>query len=364
MVPDDLLLPLLEGAFEEPLWGTFLDRLRARTGAGYASLIFRAPPPALPSLVHLYSGDASPPPVERLYRERLHARDPMPYHHLVEGRVHSLEEFLDSNDPEHQAFYRELLEPSRVRTSRSMRIVEPSGLNVWLSVSRQHGDFSADDIALIGALGPYLRSALRSYAAIERERYASALSGEAIRRLNYGWIALDAAGHVIEADAQGLQLLAHSDIIRRDPAGLLVARPAEIGREMAAAIREVLRDPARPPRAMILSREPWLDMLLVRAGGRRIAPGPPPALIAYIHGDGWSAADRCEQLGELFHLLPSEARLALALGRGMTISEAAGELGLTVETARTYSKKIYAKTGARGQSDLVRFIHRSVLAIA
>jgi DNA-binding CsgD family transcriptional regulator len=76
------------------------------------------------------------------------------------------------------------------------------------------------------------------------------------------------------------------------------------------------------------------------------------------------AADRCEQLAQLFDLLPSESRLALALSRGMSIAEAAAELGLTVETARTYSKSIYAKMGARGQSDLVRFVHRSVLAIS
>ena len=94
------------------------------------------------------------------------------------------------------------------------------------------------------------------------------------------------------------------------------------------------------------------------------ATRPAPALVAYVHADNWSSADRCEQLGQLFDLIPSEARLALALSRGMTIAEAAADLGLTVESARTYSKRIYAKTGARGQADLVRFLHRSVLAIA
>ena len=49
---------------------------------------------------------------------------------------------------------------------------------------------------------------------------------------------------------------------------------------------------------------------------------------------------------------------------GKNVEQLAGELGLTVESARTYSKRIYAKTAARGQADLVRFIHRSVLAIA
>ena len=44
--------------------------------------------------------------------------------------------------------------------------------------------------------------------------------------------------------------------------------------------------------------------------------------------------------------------------------EAAADLGLTVETARNYSKKIYAKTGARGQAELVRNILTGVLALA
>lgn len=105
-------------------------------------------------------------------------------------------------------------------------------------------------------------------------------------------------------------------------------------------------------------------MLLVPSNLRSGTTHAAPALVAYVHADNWSSADRCEQLEQMFDLIPSEARLALALTRGMSIAEAAGELGLTVESARTYSKRIYAKTGARGQTDLVRFIHRSVLAIA
>ena len=87
-------------------------------------------------------------------------------------------------------------------------------------------------------------------------------------------------------------------------------------------------------------------------------------MVAYIQGDNRSLADRHEQLAELFGLLPSEARFALALSRGLSIAEAAQSLGITLETARNYSKKVYAKMGARGQADLIRFILTSVLALA
>jgi len=38
-------------------------------------------------------------------------------------------------------------------------------------------------------------------------------------------------------------------------------------------------------------------------------------------------------------------------------------MNISIETARTYSKKIFAKTGARNQAGLVRIILTSVLAI-
>ena len=105
-------------------------------------------------------------------------------------------------------------------------------------------------------------------------------------------------------------------------------------------------------------------MLLAPVRSRSISARGAPVAIAYVHGDSWRSSDRCEQLAELFALSPSESRLALALSRGMTIAEAANAFGLTIETARNYSKIIYAKTGARGMPDLVRIVMRSALAIA
>jgi len=84
----------------------------------------------------------------------------------------------------------------------------------------------------------------------------------------------------------------------------------------------------------------------------------------YLRGDRSSIADRHEQLVDLFGLTPAEARLAWALAQGLSIAEAADAHGLTTETARYYSKRIYAKTGARGQVDLVRNILTGVLALA
>ncbi|HSW11534.1 MAG TPA: hypothetical protein VLI06_01770 [Solimonas sp.] len=360
----ELLLALLDGAFEAPPWGRFLDALRRHTGSDYASLIFRPPGLSPSSVLHLYSGECSPPKVQRLYRERFYQRDPMPYHDMAEGRVYDFAALLPPGDPAGDAYVREVMAPSGMNVIRMMRVIEPSGVSGWLSITRRKGDFAPAVTALLQELAPYLRSVLRSFLALERERTSAQLAGDAIQRLDFGWIALDSAARVLEADPQGRIILERSQALRIGPDGRLITASARQGREIVAAVKALaLKEQARP-RAMVLSRDPWLDMLLVPAERRAHSPKAVPAVIAYVHGDSLLSADRCEQLGQMFGLLPSESRLALALGRGMSIMEAATHLGLTQETARTYSKKIYAKMGARGQPDLVRFIHRSVLQIA
>lgn len=362
----ELIAPLIEGIVEAPLWSGFLARLRARTAADYVGIVFRPRPEGTPEnrLIHLYAGQAWPAEVNRRYRAALRSPDPLPYHQLAANRVYALDELLHYGDPEHDHYRFDFLVPGGMKFMRMMRIEEPGGVSAWLTVSRAGGEFSGEVDATLAAIAPYWTAALRSYVALERERATASVAQEAIRRLNFGWLTLDGKGRVIDSDAHAASMLAASDMLRRGRDGRLTARDPAVAREIAGAVQALLRGAGERPRAIVLSREPWLDMLLVPSNLASGTTRPAPALVAYVHADNWSSADRCEQLGQMFDLIPSEARLALALSRGMTIAEAAGDLGLTVESARTYSKRIYAKTGARGQADLVRFMHRSVLAIA
>lgn len=52
----------------------------------------------------------------------------------------------------------------------------------------------------------------------------------------------------------------------------------------------------------------------------------------------------------------AEAKLASKLGTGTSLADAAAELGIAFHTARTQLKHIFAKTGARRQSELVGLI--------
>lgn len=55
-------------------------------------------------------------------------------------------------------------------------------------------------------------------------------------------------------------------------------------------------------------------------------------------------------------LTAAEGRVAAKLAQGLQISEVAEELGVSVLTARTHLKNIFAKTGAKRQGELVRLM--------
>lgn len=363
LLDSDLLGALLDGPLEQPMWSGFLDLLRRHSGADRAFLWIGPPDQPRGAPLQLHAGPPPPDPLRRALTALSAARDPVPRFTLREERVYALPDLLDPAEPAHQHLASELRDRHDMADLRVLRVTEPGGLRLWLGLSRPRGAFTAANGALLGTLAPLLRRALRGYADSERQKARSQITAQVMARLDFGWIALDGSGQVIEQSAEAEALLRHGAGLRRTRSGRLIAADPQVDRQLSAALRS-LADGHGQPRALNVSADPWVSLLLLPARPDPASPTPEAAIIAYIQGDNRSLADRHEQIAELFGLLPSEARLALALSRGLSIAEAAAALGLTVETARNYSKKIYAKTGARGQAELVRFVLTSVLSLA
>jgi DNA-binding CsgD family transcriptional regulator len=307
---------------------------------------------------------AAPPGLERVYREYAHKCDSLPHINCEDGRVYALCEVLDLADPVHCDFFRKILVPRGMMSMRTMRLIEPSGTSTWLSIARESRDFDGNHDAMLRSLAPHLRRALRSYLAIDRARFSASVTADALRRLNCGWVTLDASCNIMEMSVHAEEILRQSSAIARSGANRLMSWRASVSQAVAEAVAGFAQDSSMRPRALHISHDPWVDMLLVPVQIQHQPASARPVAIAYIQGDHRTSADRHVHIAELFGLTPSESSLALALSRGRSIAEAAVDLGLSVETARSYSKRIYAKTGARGQVDLVRFILASALALA
>lgn len=359
----ELQLALINGPFETPQWSNFLELLRRASGADFASLVLHPPGRRMDDGLQLIAGDVAPSEFSRLYRKYIETGDLSPPGLPDNGTPYRFADLLRFDQPYHVDYYREVLEAG-ISDAWEVRVTEPNGVIAWLSVSRRNGKFGDAEGEILRAIAPALRGVMRSFIAGERARFRSNMAGEAVRRLQCGWLLLDHAGYVLASDPFGETLLSNSESLARNRSGRLIVTPVGIEREVFQFLSSLTGSSLVRPRAITLCSDPWLDMLLIPARKMLSSETAVPSAVAYIHRDNWHSADRCTQLVDLFGLTQSEARLALALCRGKSMADTASTLGITAETARGYSKIIYAKTGTRGMADLVRVIMGSVLAIA
>lgn len=342
-----LLESLHDGMFQTPLWDDFLHRLRASAGAAITLLAIR--PTGQSDVAELVAGEGPAGAVRRL----------LVGGQMREGRGYALEELIDLATPRD----RDALASARIKALRAVRVTETSGVDGWLACAGP-GSLGSAAGALILALAPHLKIALRNFAALERERFRSAVTGEAFSRLNIGWLTLDGQGRIVELSENIGQMFQWGTQLRRGRYDRLVPADPAIDRQLTGYLKQVAAGRSARPLAINLSRDPWLDMLVAPLQGETISGHRSASVIVYVSGDRRSQADRCEQLVDMFGLLPSEARLAWLLAQATSIRDSAATLGITEETARNYSKKIYAKTGASGHAELVRLIMTSVLALS
>ena len=68
------------------------------------------------------------------------------------------------------------------------------------------------------------------------------------------------------------------------------------------------------------------------------------------------------KVASCYGLTQAEAKLAVQLANGGSLEEATEYLGISIHTARTHLKAVFAKTGARRQSELVAMLLQGVLA--
>ena len=89
---------------------------------------------------------------------------------------------------------------------------------------------------------------------------------------------------------------------------------------------------------------------------RLAEPGPIAAIFVTDPDLPLPSSHHQQQLRELYSLTPGEARLASWLLQGKSVEEAAAAMGVTLNTARAYLKRIYQKTGVRRQPELMRLL--------
>lgn len=343
----DLLVPLHDITLDTQRFTALLDRLRQRVRAARAGLLIRLAPGgdeqywAGLDLVRQARSRGFPPAT-------ITAR--LPVDRMRPGRVYSAGEFLDG-DEALRANYQAHLGMIGITDERIVRVAVGDDVQGWLSLSRGEPCPSSDS-AILSALVPHLAVALRCHAAQHQQRIAAGLAETGLERAATGTIGFDGEGRVLSATSAAADWLVRTTGQRVRIGQRLTGLRPDVQRGIVTTAARFARDPSGAEEALCLHLDPRLDAVLV--GGS--SAGASVAMVALCrfpppHSDG-----RAEALARLHEIPRREAELALLVSEGRTIAEAAGEMGLTVETARNYSKQLYARLGVRGQAELTTLV--------
>jgi DNA-binding CsgD family transcriptional regulator len=373
---DDIITHIYRGALEAKPWQSFLQALRQRMQCDCAAISLR---PAVTGALPLTIWDRSEPLTEEegkiAAREhlRLAGLDPLGNALRRSGDIYVLDEVISRRDLHESEFYHRLMKPYGVEYQLGMYFSEPNGwrCHVGLMNGPDKSNFGAAEKQFFIDFRPHLEHALKQYALLKRSELEREVYGEALNRLTIGTILLDRHGRILEANAVAKNILHRNKAIhiRNDQLRISNARSQA---EFQQLIKDALR--CRESR----NPEPFVNILQTAASEE----GSLSLLIRAIPVAGWYESDSSpsviiylgdlrqqplaseEAVAQLFGLTQSEALVATLLANGYSLAEAAEKLQLTENSVRTYSKKIYAKTGIRRQAELVRVVLKSVALLA
>lgn len=366
MHQDESLIELIyEGPIEQDPWASFLHACRLRLHSNSALLMFRTPQDR-GEVTDIADSDWHTHAMGQVYYRQYAALNPLDYEHMEAGRTYGFDDFVNEDEFRHSVYYLEHCHPLGIDHALVLFIGEAQGLRAWLNFSRSDsgGAYRPEETAQLLTLAPHLHRALRIYSSLERQRLESLAYRRTGDSLNLATLLMDEHGRIGSMNDSARQLIdSHPSLALRD-GRLAWARPDD-QRQFDNRLQSLLKDGSAQdygalavgvgsprPLSVLMRRMPRQGADMRHTGA---------AVVVYLKERGQAAASpKTEIVSTLFGLTPTESRLAVMLADGCSLQEIATALGITEQTARTYSKRIFSKTGASRQSDLVRLVLTSL----
>ncbi len=356
----DLLLSVAAGIHEDPPWSALARNLATRTrtdhvliasrqGKTIRQATFAWESPALPK------ADSRPVHWPSFLAKFINVGKA-----LRASRVYAVEELFALDQPDMLAAQRNWLALNAIASLRLLRIAAHDDADVTVILANRREDIQSATVATLSNLAPHMAVALHSLEVIAQQLMARELAEAALARLGIGQIAFDADATILTADHTAATLL---DLAPNQGPGTRrrLRLSAKAAQEFKSHFEELADGTGAGARILAIDEPRGLFMLLRRAELR----GPelvhrPVVTGAVRQYQPTTSREPVLAIKALYGLSDREASLAHAISLGQPINETGQNLRLTKETARNYSKRIYSKTGTKGQSDLARLIHNGL----
>jgi DNA-binding CsgD family transcriptional regulator len=352
----DLLMPLFSGFESDEPFTTFLERLRRRSGSSYAGL-----------LVEHGSGEEHRFYAGADFVKRAHDLDisgvlPVDREQragLRVGRVYDGEEF-NAHDADLRAQTARAMRKLQLADLRIVRVLDEKTVSAWLVIASAH-PCSAADGALLSSLLPYVAATVRRFILDGQQRLASSLHEAGLDRAGNGWIAFDRLSRIVAMAPSTAQAFVAA--LGQAPSVGQRLREGGLGveRELLDAAAQFAATAKTSDRALVLLDNPRIEAVLSAFDDLGVTGAVMTARCRHPRNPSDTRADHFARLNTLPR---REAELAILLADGHSLAEAGQLLGLTIETTRNYSKRLFAKMGVRGQAELVRAVYESCAMLA
>lgn len=364
-----LLDLIYEGPIEQDPWSSFLHACRLKLHSNSALLMFHTPQDR-GEFTDIADSDWHTHAMGQLYYRQYAALNPLDYERMKTGRTYSFDDFVNEDEFRLGDYYREYCHPLGIDHALVLFIGEAQGLRAWLNLSRSNsgGSYRPEETGQLLALAPHLHRALRIYSSLERQRLESMAYRRTGDSLNLATLLMNEGGCIGSMNDSARQLIeGHPSLTLRE--GRLLLTRAEDQRQFDSGLQALLMEKPEQDYGtlMVGAGGPRPLSFLMRRMPRRGVDmrHTEAAAIIYLKERGQAAASpKTEIVSTLFGLTPTESRLTVMLADGCSLQQIAVELGITEQTARTYSKRIFSKTGASRQSDLVRLVLTSLANMA
>ena len=233
-------------------------------------------------------------------------------------------------------------------------------LNLTILRREQSPEWTDAEGGTIKLLLPHVAQAL-----LVNQRLALLEAGEAVLdTLLLGVSFLSESGRVVSSN-QAAERMVRSD----DGLSLRHGTLGAVDRVADAALQRAIRQAALPEDSLdvsgpvVVPRPSMRRPYVVRIGSlrrklRQFVGTEAPVVVALITDPEEQRPLPADLLMKSFQLTAREAALAVKLAEGCTVEQAAEELQIRYETARTHLRRIFDKTNTNRQTDLVLLLGR------
>lgn len=354
----DLIEEIYDAALEPALWNEAVVGIRDFVG-GQACGLFSKDSISKFGVTHYYCG--ADPHYIQLYSETHSKFDPLANLPRY-GKIVSIPDLVDFDEYRRGRFYQEWLKPQGCIDAANV-VLEKSKSSCPVLMTVLSGKRMVDEemrrrIALIV---PHATRALMINRAIESRQSEAAAFADILNGLNAGIFLLDAGCRIVHANTAGHGMLGGDDFLR-SIGGQLVARDVQANQ----ALREIFGSDgdvalAARGKAITLTAhdgERYVAHVLplasvLRHGADRSFKAVGALFVRKMELNSQSCGDL---IARSFELTPAELRVFLAIVDVGGVPETAEALGIAETTVKTHLHRVFAKTGASRQADLVKLV--------